>query len=157
MASLLGHLDIAKSPNTCPWVANSSASGKITAEMIRARACDEQSPIHLYITTSVMLFGLNIKNVSIVILLSPFNSLNSFLQAGGRAGRRQGDGYRNRSVVYSLFNGTDIRRNSQMEDSVRDFFSGECCLKKKISLLFSVQPYNEMSGDWCCSVCNLNK
>ena len=60
----------------------------------------ENSTIYLFVSTSVMLFGLDVKDISIVILLSPFNSLNSFIQAGGRAGRRQGDGNRKQSVIY---------------------------------------------------------
>ena len=157
LTSKLGHLDISRDPNTCPWVTNSSATGKITAEKIRARSTTANSSIHLYITTSVMLFGLDLKDVSIVILMSPFNSLNSFLQAGGRAGRRQGDGYRKKAVVYTLYNGTDIRRNSPMEESVRNFHDERSCLKQKVAMLFSPkQQKNEINNtDWCCSFCSL--
>ena len=150
----LGHLEIAQSPNTCPWVVNSSATGKITAERIRERSQEENSSIYLYITTSVMLFGLNIKDVSIVMLLAPFFSLNSLIQAGGRAGRRQGNGKRRRSVIYTLYNGTDLKSNSPMENSVRDFCMTESCLKKKMSSYFSDSPLMTKSQSWCCSFCS---
>ena len=155
LTSQLGHLDVARSSNTCPWVINSSATGKVTAQRIRERTTDESSPIYLYITTSVMLFGLNIKDVSIVILFSPFNSLNSIIQAGGRAGRRQGDGRRRTSVIYTLYNGTDLRTNSPMDNSVRIFCKETACLKKNMGGYFSLSPIAEQSKFWCCSSCGL--
>ena len=151
----LGHLTVAQNPNTCPWVTNSSATGVVTAEKIRQRAREENSSIYLYITTSVMLFGLDIKDVSIVILFSPFHTLNSIIQAGGRAGRRQGDGKRKKSVVYTLFNGTDLRKNTPMETAVRDFCNESQCLKKKMNSQFSSAPIPQQDESWCCSSCSL--
>ena len=150
----LENLDITKNFNSCPWVVNSSASGKVTAQRIRERAKEENSSIHLYITTSVMLFGLDIKDVSIVILLSPFNSLNSIIQAGGRAGRRQGNGKRSRSVVYTLFNGTDVRKNTPMEKSVKEFCTSPTCLKEKMNFHFSTFSVFARAPSWCCSFCS---
>ena len=155
LTSELGHLEIARNPNTCPWVVNSSATGRITAEKIRQRAKEENSSIFLYITTSVMLFGLDIKDVCVVILLSPFYSLNSILQAGGRAGRRQGNNKRKKSVIYNLYNGTDIRLNSPMEQTVREFCSTTSCLKQEMNSNFSSLPLLAQSDGWCCSSCGL--
>ena len=156
LSAQLKDVAITRNPNTCPWVCNSSSTGPITAQKIRERTNQEDSSIYLYITTSVMLFGLNIKDLSIVIMFSPFNSLNSFLQAGGRAGRRQGDGKRKKSVVYLLYNGTDVRKNSPMEGSVRAFCEENTCLKQKIHSLFSLSSSVLPSNNWCCSVCNLD-
>ena len=156
LTSQLGHLKEARNPNTCPWVTNSSACGKITAQRIRERTKSDTSPIYLYITTSVMLFGLNIKNISIVILFSPFNSLNSIIQAGGRAGRRQGNGKRNKSVIYTLYNGTDLRSNTPMENSVREFCKETSCLKSKMNDYFSLSPITPQAESWCCNSCGLD-
>ena len=147
-------MNITQSPNTCPWVVNSSATGKMTAEKIRERSQMENSSIYLYITTSVMLFGLNIKDVSIVMLLSPFFSLNSIIQAGGRAGRRQGDGKRKKSVIYTLYNGTDIKVNSPMERGVSEFCATKSCLKQKMSSYFTCSQMNPQNQSWCCSSCS---
>ena len=156
LTSELGHLKIVKNPKTCPWVVNSSATGKNTAEKIRQRTKEVDSSIFLYITTSVMLFGLDIKDVSIVILFSPFFSLNSILQAGGRAGRRQGNGKRRKSVIYNLYNGTDIKINSPMEKAVRDFCTSSSCLKREMNSYFSSLPLMDQSESWCCSLCSFN-
>ena len=153
----LEHLDVVRNPNTCPWVVSSSASGRITTEKIRERAGEEDSSIHLFITTSVMLFGLNLKDVSMVILLSPFHSLNSILQAGGRAGRRQGNGRRTKSVIYTLYNGTDLRPNTPIEKSVREFCTSTSCLKQKMNFYFSNSSSIPRSDTWCCSVCSFPK
>ena len=152
----LEHLDITRNPRTCPWVTNCSVTGKITAEQIRERSREENSSIYLYITTSVMLFGLNIRDISIVILFSPFTSLNSILQAGGRAGRRQKNGKRKKTVVYTLYNGTDVRKNSPMQSSVRDFCTSKSCLKEKMNSHFSSLSITQQSRDWCCNLCRIN-
>ena len=39
----------------------------------------------LYVTTSVMLMGLHVKDINLVILYSPFHTLNSLVQAADRA------------------------------------------------------------------------
>ena len=104
-----------KDPNTSPWVISYSGIGQNTEELIRKRAMEDKSSIFLYIFTSVMLFGLDVKDISMVILSSPFNSLNSLVQAGGRTGRMEGNGMRKKAVIYALYNTTDIRQKSFME------------------------------------------
>ena len=76
MREKLGHMKIVKNPKTCPWVINSTCAGKVTIEKIRERTADPNGGIYFYATTSVMLLGLNIKDVPIVILFSPYNSPN---------------------------------------------------------------------------------
>ena len=155
LSDQLGHLEITRSPTTCPWVTNCSATGTVTAEKIRERTRTEDSTITLYISTSVMLCGLDIKDIDIVILFSPFNSLNSIIQAGGRAGRRQGNGRRHKSVIYTLYNGTDLKSNSPMEGAVRDYCRATMCLKKKMNSYFSSNSIPPQSSNWCCSSCSL--
>ena len=53
--SQLGHLPIAQSPNTCPWVINYSECGTVTSKQIMMRSTDETSPIFLYVTTSFII------------------------------------------------------------------------------------------------------
>ena len=102
-----------------------------------------------------MLFGLNIKDVSMVIMFSPFNSLNSILQAGGRAGRRQGNTKRKKCVIYTLYNNTDIRTNAPMEQSVQQFCREKSCLKDKMNNHFSSHTRTTQDITWCCSSCSL--
>ena len=153
LTSHLGHLDMVRDKKRCPWVINYSDIGPVTAHDIRERTVEENSYLYLYITTSVMLFGLNIKDVSIIIMMSPFNNLNSILQAGGRGGRRQGSGERKKCVIYTLYNGTDLRKNSSVEDSVRYFCYERQCLKQKMSSYFVKGDIKAMSLSWCCSSC----
>ena len=151
----LGHLEVVNNPQTCPWVINSSCAGRVTIQKIRERSADPAGNIYLYVTTSVMLLGLNMMNVPIVILYSPFNSLNSFIQAGGRAGRRGEDGVRTKSVVYALYNSMDIRKNHpSLQSSVRDFYQTKTCLKKAINSMFSFSECPQQNIIWCCSNCN---
>ena len=156
LTSELSHLTLVTDRETCPWVTNYSSIGPHTAEKIRERTQNEDSNIYLYITTSVMLFGLDIKNVDIVIMFSPFNSLNSFLQAAGRAGRRQGDGRRRKSLIYCLYNGTDIRKGTPMEQEVKDICKSATCLKDRISPFYSLSKLSlSQSKNWCCSACSM--
>ena len=129
--------------------------GKVTIEKIRERTHSPDGKIFLYVTTSVMLLGLDLKDVPIVILFSPFHTLNSFIQAGGRAGRRSGDGERTRSVLYALWNNSDIRPNlPNLDNSVRDFFKTSMCLKEYVNKYFSNNPFLKQNNNWCCSNCS---
>ena len=103
-----------------------------------------------------MLLGLDLKDIPIVIIFSPFSSLNSFIQAGGRAGRRCENGGRKKSIVYALFNQNEIRENLQhMHKNVRDFYKMNTCLKKYVNTFFSVKDSPQLVDTWCCSVCSL--
>ena len=153
----LGHMDIVKNPKTCQWVINSTCAGKVTIDKIRERSADPNGGIYFYATTSVMLLGLNIKDVPIVILFSPFTSLNSFVQAGGRAGRRNENGSRNKSVVYALYNNTDIRLNApNLENNMREFYKTKDCLRMFTHSHFSESKCPEQNKDCCCSKCSLS-
>ena len=130
-------------------------TGKVTIEKIRERSQDPNGNIFLFVTTSVMLLGLNIKDIHIVILFSPFGSLNSLLQAGGRSGRRCENGTRNKSVVYTLFNNSEIRANHPNQDkNVREYYTTQKCLKNYMHSFFSLVNIPSQPLDWCCSNCS---
>ena len=92
----------------CPFVMQSSSVGPITQAFI-----DQRTDISLYISTSKMLMGINISNISVVIFLRPLNMLHMLVQGAGRGGRKQGDnsGLRNKVVAYLLWNNSDISNN----------------------------------------------
>ena len=101
-----------------------------------------------------MLMGLDVKDINLVILYSPFHTLNSFVQAAGRAGRRSTDGKRKKSVVYALYSHTDIRVNvPKFAAEVRDFYKSGNCLKVFVNKFFSNTHCPTQSIGWCCSNC----
>ena len=151
----LGHLDIVRDPDRVPWVINWTNAGNVTIQKIRERSSRPDGGIYLYITTTVMLLGLNLKDIEIVILFSPFNNLNSLVQAAGRAGRRGDDGLRCKSVLYALYNHSEIRTNlPNFDNNVREFYKSNKCLKKFISNAFSSSTFYNQYSDWCCSNCS---
>ena len=151
------HLDVVKNPQTCPWILNNSNAGKNTIEKIRQRSKDPNGGIYLYVTTSVMLMGLDIKDISLVILFSPFSTLNAFLQAGGRAGRRMADGHRKKSVIYALYNNSEIKSSiPHMDKNVRDMYKTVNCLKRFTNQFFCESSLSVQNEDWCCSNCSLS-
>ena len=54
--------EFASYPSTCPWVVNFSAVGPATAKNIR----DRRDEISLYLTTSVMLLGIDCQDIEII-------------------------------------------------------------------------------------------
>ena len=76
--------EVSKDPSSCPWVVNFSGVGPATAKSIS----DRKEEISLYLTTSVMLMGLDLKDIEIVGMVRPFSTLHSIIQACGRGGRR---------------------------------------------------------------------
>ena len=68
-----------------PWLVNHSAVGKLTKIDNQKRV--ENGQIKLFITTSVMLCGIDLPNVDMVVVTRPFSHLSSVIQAGGRGGR----------------------------------------------------------------------
>ena len=97
----------ASDPNKCPFIMNHSGIGPITAESIRQR----RGEITLYLTTSVMLLGLDFEDVDIVGMIRPLNHCHYVVQAAGRGGRNMGNGMRKKVVFYLLYNNSDIGAN----------------------------------------------
>ena len=87
-------------PSTCPWVVNFSGVGPATAKSIRERG----EEISLYLTTSVMLMGIDLANVQVIGMVRPFSMVHSLVQACGRGGRKTEDVGRQKVVFYLLFN-----------------------------------------------------
>ena len=89
-----------ENPLTCPFVMNHSNIGPITSESYRQR----RGEISLYLSTSVMLLGLDFSDVDIIGMVRPFNMLHYVVQAAGRGGRNMGNGNRRRVLFYFLWN-----------------------------------------------------
>ena len=86
-------------PESIPWVINHSGIGPVTAESIRKR----RDSISLYLTTSVMLLGLDFHDIDVIIMVRPFNFCHYLVQAAGRGGRKMENGLRKRVLFYLLF------------------------------------------------------
>ena len=143
--------DQAADPLTCPFVMNHSGIGPITAESIRER----RGEINLYLTTSVMLLGLDFSDVDIVGMVRPLNMCHYLVQAAGRGGRNLGNGQRRQVLFYLLFNRSDIATNVPgLSDEVREFCETKKCLKAFLKDYFGFSSGSMLSKeDWCCSNC----
>ena len=143
--------DQAANPSTCPYVMNHSAIGPITAKTIHSR-----SDISLFLSTLVMLLGLDLDDIDIIVMFRPFNHCHDILQAAGRGGRKlQIDGKR-RKVVFSLcYNKSDISNTVPgMSESVKEFCETKQCLKSFLRCEFGGPELCEYSSKvWCCSNC----
>ena len=135
-----------------PWMTNHSAVGKLTKEENQKRI--EAGEIKLFITTSVMMCGIDLPRVDMIIIARPYGNISSIIQAGGRGGRIQKDETRRRVVVYLLFNATDIRKNApNMSDAVRMLYESNGCLKSILNKHFTKNNANPDSDKkWCCDV-----
>ena len=141
--------DCSADPETCPWVVNFSSVGPATALSIRNR----EGEISLYLTTAVMLMGINLQNIQIIGMVRPFGSIHSIVQASGRGGRNTGEKERQKVVCFLLFNKSDIGENIDVSQSVRNLCLTENCLKRTMMEYFGTEG---CSGDsWCCSNCDL--
>ena len=91
--------DRAADPQQCPLVMNRSGIGSITVESIRKRRGD----ISLYLTTSVMLLGLDFSDIDVVGMVRPLNMCHYVVQAAGRGGQNMGSGQRKKVLFYLLY------------------------------------------------------
>ena len=139
--------ELAGDPGTCPWVVNFSGIGSATAKSIRDR-----KDITLYLTTAVMMMGIDLDKVEIVGMVRPFSMLHNLVQACGRGGRKTERMGRQRVVFYLLFNRNDIGENVDISPAVREFCLTTECLKKALMVYFGAQ--GDTGGEWCCSNCD---
>ena len=141
----------AADPNTCPFVMNHSSVGPITADKLRKR----RASISLYLSTSVMLLGLDLEDIDIVGMVRPFNHCHDILQAAGRGGRKLGDlGMRRKVVFYMLYNKSDISSAVPgMSKEVREFCETKGCLKQFLKNIFGFSGETGTDATWCCSNC----
>ena len=140
--------EFAEDPSTCPWVVNHSSIGKATAASIRSRSGE----ISLYLSTAVMLMGIDCKDIDVVVMVRPFSMLHSIVQACGRGGRKTTEKFRKRVVFYLLFNNSDIAANVDVSEEVRTFCRTSECLK--LTLMDYFGTVGKTGGDWCCSNCD---
>lgn len=139
-----------------PWAINHSDLGSRTKSELFRRM--EEGEISLFITTSVMLCGVDLPCVDIIVILRPFGHLGSCVQAGGRGGRIRSDGMKSLVAVYMLFNATDIRDSAKfVTPPVRAFFRKDTCTRQMLHQYFCPELVNQMppNKDWCCDVCNI--
>ena len=141
---------LAEDPSMCPWVVNHSSIGPATAKSIRVRS--KGGEVALFLTTSVMLMGMDFKDIDIIVMVRPFAMLHSMVQAVGRGGRKMMDKFRRRAVFYLLFNNTDIAPNSTVSAEVKDFCTNKGCLKQIFLDYFGAE--GNTGGTWCCSNCD---
>ena len=120
--------ELAEDPASCPWAVNHSSIGPATAENIRNRSGD----ITLFLSTSVMLMGIDCSNIDLVVMIRPFSMLHSMVQACGRGGRKQLDMFRRRVVFFLLFNNSDIGNNIDVSEEVRSYCRTTGCLEPRV-------------------------
>jgi hypothetical protein len=140
--------EFAEDPATCPWVINFSSVGPATALSIRNR----EGEISLYLTTSVMLLGINLQEIQIVGMVRPFGTIHSIVQACGRGGRRMGEEERQQVVFFLLFNKSDISESVDISPAVRNLCLTQKCLKKEMMDYFGTE--GRFGDQWCCSNCD---
>ena len=142
--------DMASNPLSCPFVMNHSGVGPITAESIRQR----RGEINLYITTSVMLLGLDFKDIDIIGMIRPLNHCHYVVQAAGRGGRNMGNGLRRKVVFFLLYNRSDISTNVPgLSADMREFCETKTCLKRFLREYFGFGSSSSCLASWCCSNC----
>ena len=142
--------EFAQNPETIPWVQNHSGIGPVTAESIRNR----RDSISLYLTTSVMLLGLDFTDIDIIIMVRPFNFCHYLIQAAGRGGRKMDNGMRKKVLFYLLYNNSDLSRNVPgLSQDMREFCRTDSCLKDFLNKVFGFSAKSNSSNDWCCSNC----
>lgn len=142
--------DLAADPASCPWVMNHSSIGPATAASIRDRSED----ITLFLSTAVMLMGIDCSDIDLVVMVRPFSMLHSMVQACGRGGRKRLDQFRRRVVFYLLYNNSDIGANIDVSEEVRNFCRTPGCLKLAMMEYFGTE--GKTGGIWCCSSCDKN-
>ena len=142
--------ELAEDPASCPWAVNHSSIGPATAENIRNRSGD----ITLFLSTSVMLMGIDCSNIDWVVMIRPFSMLHSMVQACGRGGRKQLDNFRRRVVFFLLFNNSDIGNNIDVSEEVRSYCRTTGCLKEALMEYFGTE--GQTGNSWCCSNCDRN-
>ena len=129
---------------------NHSNIGPVTAESYRQR----KDQISLYLSTSVMLLGLDFSDVDIVGMVRPLNMLHYVVQAAGRGGRNMGTGKRRKVLFYLLWNRNDISPNVPgLSTEMKEFCETQDCLKKFLKSYFGVINPDSSDQAWCCSNC----
>ena len=161
--------DESADPSTCPWVVNFSGVGPATARSIRERG-DE---ISLYLTTSVMLMGIDLTSIQVIGMVRPFSMIHSLVGTGmWQRGEEDGGSWETESGVLSslqqvglplLFTlvqnarfdpdcRSDISENVEVSQAVRNFCLTDRCLKKTLMEYFGCE--GSAGGSWCCSNCD---
>ena len=108
----------------------------------------------MYLSTSVMMLGLDLNDIDIVGMVRPMNMLHYIIQAAGRGGRNMGNGMRKRVLFYLLWNKNDIGTNIHgLSIEMKEFCETKGCLKKYLKCHFGVINPCSSDPEWCCSNC----
>jgi len=150
--SLCDRLPNYSDPFTQPWIQCHGGTGEIT----EALNYNRRNEITLFLTTTKMLMGIDLKGIEIIIFVRPLNMLHYILQGAGRGGRKNKSCKRKKVLVYILYNKSDIAGNVPgMSQEVKDFLVTSECLKSELSSFFGFfyTPRPENNA-WCCSNCS---
>ena len=130
---------------------NHSAVGKITKIENEKRM--RTGDVKLFISTSVMLLGIDLPRVDLIVITRPFSHISSVIQAAGRGGRLMKDGTRRRVAVFLLYNATDIRPNADhITKEVRHLYKEDSCIRKVLFNHFSSKKEQiDFDEKWCCN------
>ena len=148
-----------------PWLMNHSSVGKHTKVMNQIDM--DNGGIKLYITTSVMLCGIDLPRVDIVVISRPFSHISSILHAAGkifvtkydllscvpgRGGRIMVGDTRRKVVVYLLYNRHNIRSNARhITKEVRHLYLDDNRVKYLLFKHFSNGSDEfDTNTEWCC-------
>ena len=143
--------DLAVLGDSCPWVQNWANIGKISSKEIASR-----TNVAGWITTSKMQMGIDLPDVTFIILLRPPAELEDWLQSYGRGGRMMIDGKVMRVVCVCLWNKDDFADNVPgMTPEVQDFCLNPegACLRDKLKAVYPGSA--SVIDSWCCSVCGV--
>lgn len=144
-----------------PWMWNHSERDKATVQDLFNRVQPgHPHQIRIIITTTCMLMGLNIPDISIVVNLGEVSNLSDLWQAAGRGGRRIGgvgpEKNRLSSIVYNLLNPEDMAHHTNQ--SVKNFMKSTSCLRRGENGLmkhFGWESDSSRPPDLnCCSNCD---
>ena len=110
--------------------------------------------VEVVVDIAVLECGVDIRDVTIVILVQPYGRLHAIVQACGRCGRVNKDKTAKKSACVVLYENHDIAANVPgMTAEVRNFCKTTECLKAFLSKTFATGATVTSDASWCCSSC----
>ena len=139
-----------------PWVLVTSKTGNVTKRRVRKNGSHESGILKLYLSTSVLMQGIDFHRVDVVLISRPYPHLHSLLQAAGRGGRKLQDGRRRLVALYQLWNQEDIVLGRKgMQETTTDFCQTFNCLREYLKEVFSDNSVSDKLDMWCCGNCDV--
>ena len=134
-----------KGPKSCLFAQFHLSLYKDLKDDILDEIKNNDSRIRVIFATTALGMGVDAANIRIVIHIRPPNSVESYIQEIGRAGR---DGKPSTAFLY--FNNSDLSSKNISESMVK-FCRESGCLRKFVLKYFG---FSFMSQEKCCSNCN---